>query len=60
MQRWKCVVWHHREHVVFYMIIHIPIEKAKDGIHVDGAGVMAMVQNVFCQTSVLGQAKDDV
>ncbi len=60
MKSRECVVWNHRKHVVFHVIVHVPVEKTKDGVHVNSARVMAMIKDIFSQASMLGQTKDDV
>ena len=49
------VIGDQRKHVVFEVVVHVPVEVAVDGVHIDGAAVKAMVKDVFGETSMLGR-----
>ena len=41
-----------------YVVIHIPVQETEHGVHVNSAAVLAMIEHIFCEASMLGQAKD--
>ena len=47
------VVGHHREHVVFDMVVHVPVNEPAHRVHVDGARVQPMVGDVVGQPAML-------
>ena len=50
---------HHREHVVFEVIVGIPREEGQDRVQQHGAGIEPMVANVVGQAGVLGDRIED-
>ena len=36
------------------VIVHVPVEVAVDRVHVDGAAVETVIENIFRQARVLG------
>src|SRR5579863_5576551 len=50
------MVRHQGEHVMFDVIIHVPVKVPVQRIHVDGSGVETMVENVLGQAGVLREA----
>ncbi|MNG13706.1 hypothetical protein D3C84_974010 [compost metagenome] len=50
------VVRHHRVHVVLKVIVHVHVQKAQYPVHIDGAAVATVVQHVFRQAHMLGEA----
>lgn len=45
-----------REHVVFHVIIHVPVEEAVNEVSVKSPAIEAMVEDIFGEASVLGVA----
>ena len=56
----EVVIGHQREHVVFHMVVHLPIQVAVDGVHVDRPAVEPMVEHVFGKARMLGVAVDEL
>ena len=52
------VVRDHGEHVVFDVVIHVPVDEPVERSHEDGERVQAMVEDVFAQSGVLSEAID--
>ena len=48
-----------REKVVLQMIVHVPVEKPKDGIHVDRPAIESVIEDVLGETGVLGGREKD-
>ena len=46
----------HREHVVFDVVVHVPVDEAQNWIHVDSAGIQTMIEHVLGKTRVLPQS----
>ena len=36
---WQGMIGHEREHVVLHMVVHVPVEKAVHGVHMNRAAV---------------------
>ncbi len=53
------VVGDHREHVVFDVVVHVPVDEPHRRRQQDGAAVQAVVEDVFGKARVLGQADDE-
>ena len=53
------VIRHQREHVVLYVVIHVPVDVPADWIHINRAAIEPMVQNIFRQPRVLRSVMDD-
>ena len=47
------VIRHERKHVMLDMIIHVPIKKTIDWIHVNRPAIQAMVEDIFREPGVL-------
>ena len=54
----QVVIRHQREHVVLHMVVHVPIQKPVDRIHVNRPAVHAVVEHIFGKTGMLGEAVD--
>ena len=50
---------HEREHVVLHMVVHVPVDEPADGVHVNGAAVQAVVEDILGQARVLGGVVHD-
>ena len=53
MQAGQRVIGHSWKHVVFDMVIQVPIDEAADEIHVNGARIQAMIGHVISQAAML-------
>ena len=53
------MVGHQREHVMLHMVVHVPVEIPVDRVHVDRPAVEPVIENIFGQAGMLGQAVDD-
>ena len=53
MQIREAVVWHHREGVMFDVIVHVAVEPSKYGIRHEGAGIQTVVMHILGQAGVL-------
>ena len=49
--------WNHREHVVFDVIVHVPVKKAEHRIHHHRAAVPAMVEHILGHARVLRETE---
>src|SRR5579863_5044072 len=47
---------HHREHMVLYVVVHVPVEEAREPAHVNRATVEAVIEDIFGQTRVLSES----
>ena len=56
----QAVVGHHREHVVFDVVIHVPIDETADAVHVNGTAVEPVVDYVIGEARVLQNPRHDV
>ena len=54
MQLRQRVIRHQREHVVLDVVVHVPVEKPVDRIHVHRAAVEPMIEHVLRQPGMLG------
>ena len=52
----KIVIRNEREHVVLHMVVHVPIQKSMDRIHINSPAVHAVVEHIFSESGVLGEA----
>jgi hypothetical protein len=43
----QSVIWNHRKHVMLDVVIHVPIKKAKNGIHIYGSRVEPVIENIL-------------
>jgi hypothetical protein len=59
MQPRQRVVGHHREHVMFDVVVHVPVDPAAERVHQDSAGVQAVVEHVLGQPAMLQKARHD-
>jgi hypothetical protein len=50
------VIGNQREHVMLHVVVHIPIQVSMDHVHVNGPAIQAVIQDVFGETRVLGEA----
>ena len=50
---------HEREHVVLHMVVHVPVDEPADRVHVDGAAVQAVVEDILGEARVLGRILHD-
>ena len=44
---------------MLHVVVHVPVEIAVDRIHVDRPAVEPVIEDVFGQAGVLGEAVDD-
>jgi hypothetical protein len=42
--------------MMFNMIVHIPVQKPVNPVHIDCTAVKAMIQNIFLKPGMLGQS----
>ena len=42
--------------MVLHMVIHVPVEKAVDRVHVNRPAIQAVIEDIFRQAGVLGEA----
>ncbi len=56
MQCRQLVIRYHWEHVMLYVVVHIPIDETTYRIHVCGATIQAVVYSIVSQTCVLDDA----
>ena len=54
----QVVIWYQRKHVVFDMVVHVPIQEAIDRVHVNRAAVHAVIEHILRETGVLGETID--
>ncbi len=54
----EVVVGNQREHVVFHVVVHLPVEEAIDGVHIDRPAVQPMIEHVFGHARMLRVAVD--
>ncbi len=54
------MIGHHGEHVVLYMVVHVPIQEAHHRVQVNGPAVQPMVEHILGKSGVLGKAGCDV
>ena len=52
------MIRHHGKHVVFDMVIHLPVEIAEDRVQVDRPTIEPVIQDVFRQSGMLGEPED--
>jgi hypothetical protein len=57
MQARQRIIGHHREHVMFNMVIHVPIDPPTDRIYINRSRVQAMVKYIVSQANVLQEAR---
>ena len=57
MQSRKIIIGNHRKHMMLDVIIHIPIYKSTEGVHIYCPSVQPMVKYIICQTSMLKQTR---
>ena len=57
MQPRKIIIWNHGKHMMLYVIIHIPIYKPTERVHINCPSVQSMVKYIICQTSMLKQTR---
>ena len=55
----ESVVGNQGKHVVLHVVVHVPVEIPVYPVHVDRPAIEPVVQDVFGQTRMLGQAIDD-
>ena len=53
------VIGHQWEHVVLYVVVHIPVEIPVDRIHIHRPAIETVIENILSQTSMLGETVDD-
>src|ERR1700733_15277016 len=53
MQLGQRVIRHGRKDMVLYVIVHVPIEEPEDRIHVNGARIQPMIEDVLGEPNVL-------
>ena len=59
MQTRQRMVGHQWEHVMFDVIVHVPVDEPADRVHMDRAAVEPVIENVFRETGVLGGVVDN-
>ena len=59
MQFGQPMIWHHREHVMLDVVIHVPINETADPIHINCATVQAVVDDIISKARVLQNARHD-
>ena len=50
------MVRHQGEHVVLNVVVHIPIQEAIQSIRQEGPRVQTMIEHIFRQSGMLGEA----
>ena len=58
MQLGQPVIGNQREHVVFHVEVHVPVEKPIDDIHLNGTAIQPVVEDILGQPRVLGESVD--
>ena len=53
----QAVIGHHGKHMMFDMIVHVPVNKPADPVHIYGAAVKSVIGHVVGQPAVLQQAR---
>ena len=53
MQGGQIVIGHHGEHMMFDMVIHVPIDETADRVHVNATGIEAVIKHVIGHAGVL-------
>ena len=57
MQRRQRVIGHHGKHVMFNVVVHVPVYEAQYGVHVNRAAIEAVVQNIFGKSTMLSDTR---
>ena len=53
MEFWEVIAGYRRVHVMLDVVVHVPVEKLKEGIQANRAGTEPKVWDVIPQTAVL-------
>ena len=56
----QSVIGHHREHVMFDVVVHVPIKEARHRVHHHGPAVQAVVEHVLVEACMLGRAEHEL
>lgn len=58
MKPWQSMIGNQREHVVFDVVVHVPVEETIDDVGVEGPAVESVIEDVLGHAGVLGESVD--